>query len=182
MVVTGFAALEVSLKKTLVHDLPRIALLATVFVGLALFATLKSVKGVTLALLALVTEIVMVGVAMRALHIGWHVYDALVLPVLLGITLDEVLFLLHAAEEREGTDAGAGRDFVDEALEKQAPLSTATALTTAAGFGALVACRFDGLFDLGAVGAIGSVAGLVASLVIVPAGLRLWPTRPAKRT
>lgn len=182
VVVTGFAALEVSLKKTLVHDLPRIALLATVFVGLALFATLKSVKGVTLALLALVTEIVMVGVAMRALHIGWHVYDALVLPVLLGITLDEVLFLLHAAEEREGVEATAGRDFVDEALEKQAPLSTATALTTAAGFGALVACRFDGLFDLGAVGAIGSVAGLVASLVIVPAGLRLWPTRPAKRT
>jgi hypothetical protein len=62
---------------------------------------------------------------------------------------------------------------------KQAPLSTATALTTAAGFGALMACRFEGLFDLGAVGAIGSVAGLVASLVVVPAGLRLLaPKKP----
>lgn len=181
VVVTGFAALEVSLKRTLVHDLPRVALLAAVFVGIALGATLRSVKGVGLAMLALATEIAMVGVAMRALHIGWHVYDALVLPVLLGITLDEVLFLLNAAEEQAGADddAAGEEDFVDRALAKQAPLSTATALTTAAGFGALVACRFEGLFDLGAVGAIGSVAGLVASLVVVPAGLRLLhPKRP----
>ncbi len=187
-VVTGFAALEVSLKRTLVHDLPRIALLATVFVGIALGATLRSVKGVSLALFALATEIAMVGAAMRLLHIGWHVYDALVLPVLLGITLDEVLFLLHAAEEREKGEASGeheknpDHDFVARALEKQAPLSTATALTTAAGFGALVACRFEGLFDLGAVGAIGSVAGLVASLVVVPAGLRLLAKTDAAST
>ena len=179
VVVTGFAALEVSLKRTLVHDLPRVALLASLFVGLALGATLRSVKGVGLAMLALATEIAMVAVAMRALHIGWHVYDALVLPVLLGITLDEVLFLLHAADEREKQGLPEGSDFVEDALTKQAPLSTATALTTAAGFGALMACRFEGLFDLGAVGAIGSIAGLMASLVVVPAGLRLLaPKRP----
>jgi uncharacterized protein len=181
VVITGFAALEVSLKRTLVHDLPRVALLATLFVGIALGASLRSVKAVGLALFALATEIAMVAVAMRVLHIGWHVYDALVLPVLLGITLDEVLFLLHAAEEREKEpDSEGGADFVESALVKQAPLSTATALTTAAGFGALMACRFEGLFDLGAVGAIGSVAGLVASLVVVPAGLRLLaPKKPS---
>ncbi len=184
-VITGFAALEVSLKRTLVHDLPRIALLASLFVGIALAFTLRDLRAVGLALLALATEIALVGVAMRLLDIRWHVYDALVLPVLLGITLDEVLFLLHAAEEREtaepteATARVAAGDFVDQALAKQAPLSAATALTTAAGFGALVACRFEGLFDLGAVGAIGSVAGLVASLVIVPAGLRLF-ARPRR--
>ena len=37
--------------------------------------------------------------------------------------------------------------------------------------------RFDGLRDLGLVGAIGSVAGLVVALVVVPAGLRLWGFR-----
>ncbi|HQY61115.1 MAG TPA: MMPL family transporter [Polyangiaceae bacterium] len=181
-VVTGFAALELSLRRTLVHDLPRIALLASVFVGVALGFTLRSVRSVALALLALATEIAMVGVAMRVLNIRWHVYDALVLPVLLGITLDEVLFLLHAADERSRSRDGSEgtADPIDAALDKQAPLSAATALTTAAGFGALVACRFEGLFDLGAVGAIGSVAGLVASLVVVPAGLRLLaPTPPA---
>jgi predicted RND superfamily exporter protein len=58
-------------------------------------------------------------------------------------------------------------------LEAQGPLVACTALTTAAGFAALVACRFDGLADLGAVGALGSVAGLVCAMVLVPAGLRL---------
>ena len=58
-------------------------------------------------------------------------------------------------------------------LEAQGPLVAATALTTAAGFAALLACRFDGLYDLGAVGALGSVAGLLCALLLVPAGLRL---------
>jgi hypothetical protein len=49
----------------------------------------------------------------------------------------------------------------------------ATALTTSAGFAALLACRFEGLFDVGAVGAIGSLAGVFAALLVVPAGLSL---------
>ena len=65
-----------------------------------------------------------------------------------------------------------------EALRTQGPLVAATALTTAAGFAALVACRFDGLRDLGEVGTIGVLAGLVAALVVVPAAVRLLAARP----
>jgi predicted RND superfamily exporter protein len=97
------------------------------------------------------------------LSVRWHVYDALVLPVLFGVTIDESMFLLHAAQDQS----------MAEALRKQGPLVAATALTTAAGFVALVACRFDGLRDLGAVGAIGVLAGLAAALVVVPAAVRL---------
>src|SRR5439155_15584856 len=102
-------------------------------------------------------------VTSRALGVHWHVYDALVLPVLLGITLDEAMFLLEAARDRR----------IDDAVAEQAPLAAATALTTAAGFGALVVCRFDGLVDVGKVGALGSTVGLVAALVVIPAGLRI---------
>ncbi len=55
----------------------------------------------------------------------------------------------------------------------------ATALTTAAGFGALGFCDFDGLRDLGWVGALGSTVGLAVALVVVPAGLRLT-SRPLR--
>jgi predicted RND superfamily exporter protein len=85
--------------------------------------------------------------------------------VLFGVTIDESMFLLHAARAHSR----------DEALREQGPLVAATALTTAAGFIALVACRFDGLRDLGTVGAIGVIAGLVAALVVVPAAMRLLP-------
>jgi predicted RND superfamily exporter protein len=132
--------------------------------------SLRSVSAVALAALVLVVEIAIVLLLSRLLGVRWHVYDALVLPVLLGITLDEALFLLEATR----------RASVDEALAEQAPLATATALTTAVGFGALMVCRFGGLVDVGKVGALGSVAGLLCALVVIPAGFRVW-SRPRAR-
>jgi hypothetical protein len=168
-VITGYAHLEVSLKHALARDLPRVALSALVLVAITLRAALGRARDVALAILTVVVELALVGLLMRAFHLRWHVYDALVLPVLIGITIDEAMFLLHAARE----SGGGGADVVRATLEAQGPLVACTALTTAAGFAALVACRFDGLADLGAVGALGSVAGLVCAMVLVPAGLRL---------
>ncbi len=167
-VITGYPFLESALKDTLASDLPKIAAVALLFVCIALSASLRSVRDVVLATLTLIVALAIVGAAMRLLGIHWHAYDALVVPVLLGITMDEAMFLLHAAQAREGEQDG-----VAHALREQGPLVLSTALTTSAGFIALVVCRFDGLRDVGAVGAIGSLAGLVSALLIVPAGLRL---------
>ena len=107
--------------------------------------------------------------AMRAFDLRWHAYDALVVPVLIGITLDESMFLLHAAGLSE------------DAMRAQGPLVSATALTTASGFAALLVCRFTGLVDVGAVGALGVIAGLAASLIVVPAGLRVFTRADVRR-
>lgn len=163
-IVTSYSALDDALRDRLANELPKIALLALALVAVGLRAALGRARDVALALAALLAEITVLGLAMRALGVRWHVYDALVVPVLLGITIDEAMFLLYAAK---GADAGA------RALRVQGPLVVSTALTTAAGFAALLVCRFDGLRDLGAVGALGSVAGVVAALAVVPAGLRL---------
>jgi predicted exporter len=171
VVVTGYTHLEAALKRTLAHDLPRVALCALVLVAIALRTALGRAGDVVLAILTVVAELAIVAVLMRVFHLSWHVYDALVLPVLIGITIDEAMFLLHAAR-----DAKAGADPIGHTLEAQGPLVASTALTTAAGFAALLACRFDGLYDLGAVGALGSVAGLFCALLLVPAGLRLTRT------
>jgi predicted RND superfamily exporter protein len=163
-VVTGYADLERGLTETLARDLPRVLAGALGIVVLVLGASLRRPSRVVLAVLVLVAEIGIVLVLARVFAVRWHVYDALVLPVLLGITLDEILFLLEAAE-RTGS--------IEEALVEQAPLGLATALTTAAGFGALVVCRFGGLVDVGKVGALGSVVGVLVALVVVPAAHRL---------
>lgn len=166
-IFTGFAELENALGDTLARDLPRILLCAAGMVLFVLGASLRRPSRVALAILVLVVEIAIVMVVTRWLGVRWHVYDALVLPVLLGITLDEALFLLEAAERRGSIDA---------ALAEQAPLGAATALTTAAGFAALCICRFAGLVDIGKVGATGSVAGLVCALLVIPAVMRFMPT------
>jgi hypothetical protein len=168
-IVTGYARLEGGLKATLAHDLPRIALAALALVAIALGASLRSARDVLLAASTLIVAIAIVALCMRFMRVPWHAYDALVVPVLLGITMDEAMFLLYAAREGQG-DARAR---IEHALREQGPLVVATALTTSAGFAALLACKFEGLYDVGAVGAVGSLAGLVSALLIVPAGLAL---------
>jgi hypothetical protein len=175
-VITGYHHLETALRDALAHDLPIVALVALGLVIVTLRAILRRASDVALALATIGVEVAAVALVMRLAHVRWHVYDALVIPVLIGITMDESMFLLHAARRGNplaSEDGAATGDPIEIALREQGPLVASTALTTAAGFAALLACRFDGLFDLGAVGALGSVLGLVAALVVVPAGLRL---------
>ena len=167
-VITGFDAIDRALRSVLARDLVLVGGVALVLVGLGMRLVLRSARHALVALATLACEMGAVGLAMRALSVRWHVYDALVLPVLFGVTVDESMFLLHAAQGNS----------MAEALRTQGPLVAATALTTAAGFVALVACRFDGLRDLGEVGTIGVLAGLVAALVVVPAAVRLLAARP----
>ncbi len=162
-VVTGYPVLERSLKEALAHDLPRVSLAALVLVALALRAVLRRFREVLVALIALAAELLLVALLVRLFAIPVHVYDALVLPVLIGITVDESMFLLHAA--RRGGPAAA--------LRSEGRAIVATATTTAAGFAALLVCHFPGLRDLGAVGLVGTLAGLVASLLVVPAAAKL---------
>jgi uncharacterized protein len=161
-VVTGFPLLDAALRASLTRDLPRVGIVALAVAAIALGATLRKGGHVVLALAVVAVEIAALGVAMRIFGIHWHAYDALVVPVLIGVTLDESMFLLYGATTPE------------EALRVQGPLVTTTALTTASGFAALLVCRYPGLFDVGAVGALGVVFGWLAALFVVGAGLRLW--------
>jgi hypothetical protein len=161
--VTGFDAIDRGLRDVLGRDLVLVGGVALVLVAVAMRLALRSARHALVALATLVCEMALVGVAMRALSVRWHVYDALVLPVLFGVTIDESMFLLYAARTHS----------IEEAMRTQGPLVAATALTTAAGFAALIACRFDGLSDLGLVGTLGVLAGLLAALVVVPAALRV---------
>jgi hypothetical protein len=152
-VITGFDAIDRALRGVLARDLVLVGGVALLLVAVGMRLVLRSARHAIVALATLACEMGAVGLAMRVLSVRWHVYDALVLPVLFGVTIDESMFLLHAAQEHS----------MAEALRTQGPL----------GFVALVACRFDGLRDLGAVGAIGVLAGLAAALVVVPAAVRL---------
>lgn len=176
-VVTGYQHLETALRASLAHDLPIVGGIALLLVILTLRALLHRGSDVVLSLATIVIEVAAVALLMRILHVRWHVYDALVLPVLIGITMDESMFLLHAA--RTGQSEGESLDrTISRALSEQGSLVVATGLTTAAGFAALLVCRFEGLFDLGAVGALGSALGLLSALFVVPAGLRAMEREP----
>jgi predicted exporter len=168
-VITGFYSIDRGLRDALGRDLVVVGGAALVLVAVGLRLALRSARETLIALATLACELGVVGLAMRVLAVRWHVYDALVLPVLFGVTIDESMFLLYAA--RNGS--------IRSALEHQGPLVAATAFTTSAGFAALIACRFSGLRDLGIVGTVGVLAGLLAALVVVPSALRVMAPRGA---
>lgn len=174
-VLTGYTRLEASLRESLSHDIPRIAVVAAILVVLALAASLRSARDVLLAAMVVACEVAAVLLLLRVFNIPLHAYSALVIPVLLGITVDEGMFLLHRARAE-----GAGPHVIAATLRDEGPPIAATALTTAVGFGSLAFCDFDGLRDLGLVGAIGSTVGLLVALIVVPAGLRLFSRPPAR--
>ncbi len=171
--ITGYGRLERSLKQSLLADMPRIGVVAGLLVVAALAFALRRLRDVLLAGAVVIAEIGIVLFAIRLLEVPLHAYDALVLPVLLGITVDEGMFLLFRARETG--------DEIDETLRREGPPVATTALTTAAGFGGLILCDFDGLRHLGMVGAIGSISGLLVALVVVPAGIRLTAQQPPRR-
>lgn len=162
--VTGYGRLEENLRQSLNNELPRVGLLALLLVAATLVVSLRRARDVVLALLVIVTQGAMVLGLMRLFGVPLHIYNALVLPVLLGITVDEAMFLLFRA--RRSTSLRA-------VLLHEGPPIRTTALTTAAGFAGLLICDFDGLRHVGMVGALGSLSGLVMALLAVPAGLRL---------
>lgn len=157
-VVTGYARLDGALRSSLLSDFPRIGAVAAVLVLAAMATALRSRRDVGIAVATLSFEIVWVLAVIGWLGIRLHAYDVMVLPVLLGVTVDEAMFLMHRARDR-----GLG-----DSLQHEGPSVVATGTTTAAGFGALLVCRYDALADMGKVGLSGVLIGLAAALLVVP--------------
>lgn len=155
--ITGFARLDKVLADSVREDLPRVLLAAVALVAAVVSLSFRRRRDGLVALGALVLGALWVTAIVRWWPLPIHLYNAFVLPVLLGITVDEVMFLLHRAR------AGGVR----AALEVEGPNVVVTGLTTACGFAALVSCSFPGLRDMGVLGAVGASVGLVVALGVV---------------
>jgi hypothetical protein len=92
-----------------------------------------------------------------------------VLPILLGIGIDDGLHALQGARLHGGVVAS---------LRENGRAMALTTLTTCAGFGSLVASRVPSLRGGGALVAAGTALCLVATLVVLPAVDALSGGRP----
>lgn len=86
-----------------------------------------------------------------------------VLPILVGIGIDDGLHAVH----------GAGRDAPERAFREAGLAMTLTTLTTCVGFGTLAVSHLPGLRHAAVLVPLGVVACLAATLLVVPAASRL---------
>ena len=96
-----------------------------------------------------------------ALGRGFNLANFFSVPILIGIGVDNGIHLVHRGREGDGAHLGDTTRGV-----------FLTSMTTAIGFGCLSFASHRGLQSLGQVMAIGSLAVLAASLLVLPALLR----------
>jgi hypothetical protein len=104
-------------------------------------------------------------VGLRALDVALTPITVAVLPLFLGIGVDNCVYL--AERHRHGASLGGIGTLGGRAV-------LMCSLTTIIGFGFLAFSRFPGLAQLGGLAATAIALGLVASLTLLPACLRAF--------
>ncbi len=159
---TGPERIETEMLKIVKEDLFLLTPFAFLLIFLLVFSHFKRPTLTLLTLLPLAIGLLWMMGAMAILGIHINFVNAVILPMIIGMGIDNSIHLLHRYLE-EG-----GRDPI-EALQKTARPMTLCSLTTMLGFGSLVTTRYQALSTMGWVTILGMGFCLINSMVLLPA-------------
>lgn len=114
---------------------------------------------------------------MALLDLQLNMANLIILPLFLGIAVDDGIHLVHRMrEDPEGAAAPLTRS-TGKAI-------VLTSLTSIVGFGSLMVARHAGIFSLGLLTAVSVGCALLATLVVLPLASHLFPpgSAPSART
>lgn len=132
---------------------------AFLMVGLLLLLQFRRKRPALLCLLPLVCGVAAAMGAMALLGLELNVLTMAIGPLMVGLCVDDGIHLVERLER--------GESRLDVLRESGAAI-VITTLTTVTGFACLGFARFPGIRELGAIGSIGILVALVASLQLVP--------------
>jgi len=168
--VVGNAVLSAKLQDLMVRSL--------VFVALAVFASiivylyfyfqsaarsLLAMVPVVFALLGMLASVHIMGIKLTYLNV-------IALPMIVGIGVDSAIHLLGRFYEDEGRN-------MRFAIERTGRAIVVTGLTTIMGFGSLTFASFQGIREIGILAIVGTLCTMFATLVFLPAILKLLDPR-----
>ncbi len=138
-----------------------------------LFIDFRNLKDVLLSLAPM-----LVGLGIMFGTLGWldiplNPANMIVLPLILGIGIDDGVHIIHEYRKRQGRFR----------LAASTPTSILiTTLTTIIGFGSMMIASHRGLQSLGRVLVIGAVACMFTSIIMLPAVLAWWTRNDDEET
>ncbi|MCA9692677.1 MAG: MMPL family transporter, partial [Myxococcales bacterium] len=152
------------------RDGPIVMSLATGVLIVTALLMFRSLAGVLIVLSTVGVALAWLTGLMVALGWRWHFFNVIALPLLIGMGQDYGIHLYHRYREE-----GPGR--LGVVLRGTGSAIFFTSLTTVIGFSGMMFVDHPGLASLGKVSVIGITLCLVASVVFVPALLRLGEWR-----
>ncbi|MCG8422856.1 MAG: MMPL family transporter [Proteobacteria bacterium] len=148
------------------RDLPAALALASLLVVLILIGHFRRVVSVVVVAGAIALAIVATLAVLAATAIQLNIYNAVIIPCIVGIGMDNAIHIQHAYHR-----GGVGS--LPRVLSTTGIAVFLASLTTAVGFGATITARQGGLEAMGLTAVIGAMCAFVSSTVVLPAVLYL---------
>ncbi|MFC1889040.1 MMPL family transporter [Thermodesulfobacteriota bacterium] len=172
--ITGPAVQNYDATKSLLDAYLRGGLYAIAAILVILLVDFRNPFFVMLALIPLVIASLWTLLGMQVFGIPFNPANLVIIPLLVGIGVDNGIhvvrhFLGSDSPEDEVAGTSTGRAI------------TLSSLTTMAGFGSLAIARHQGIHSIGALLTLAMASCLVASLVVLPAVLRILPSGTRRR-
>lgn len=148
-------------------DGPRVLALAAAAVLLILILDFRRFDRVLLVGSSVVLGVTAMLGVMVLFDMSLNLFNAVVLPTVLGIGIDNAVHLMHAYHER-------GRGSVPLVVATSGRAALLSSATTAIGFGSSIIAHHLGIQQLGVLALIGVGTTFLASTVLLPSVLRLF--------
>lgn len=161
---TSAELIAVQLRGMVKRDFTLLAPLALALVLILLIVHFRSIIWVGMALCPLLGGVAYMLGASALLGIEFNPANAVVVPLILGIGIDDGIHIVHRYRERK--DVGVAVRLTGRAV-------IMTSLTTMVGFGSLSTSHFPALASLGHIALLGIGSCLLSSLLLLPSLLML---------
>jgi uncharacterized protein len=162
------AQLEAELERMLRRELVVFLTLAIVGNLFLLWRAAGSIRIAPVLMIPALLGVLLVFAGMTVAGIALDPVNLIVLPLILGIGVDDAVYLY--AGIRSGQR-------VDEAMHESGRALVMTSYTEIAGFGCLALSRSPALATMGLLAAVGLLVSLTATVAVLPAALRLAERR-----
>lgn len=159
--ITGAERVESDILQLVREDLFLLAPISFLIIFLLVFSHFRRWKTTLFTLMPLAMGLIWMLGAMALLGIRINFVNAVILPMIIGMGIDNSIHLMHRYLE------GGGKDPV-HALSATARAMTMCSITTMLGFGSLVTARYQALSTMGWVTILGMGFCLIASLTFLP--------------
>lgn len=164
--ITGAPVLQLAAGRTVSDAFIQAFMYAGLFITLLLLLLLRSVLDTLRVLAPLALSGLILSATTVWLGIPFNFANVIALPLLLGVGVDSGIHVVHRLRQHRRGDG----PFLATSTARAVVLSS---LTTMAGFGSLAFSHHAGTASMGKLLAIGMVAILVTTLIVVPALFRV---------
>lgn len=173
---SGLALSHVAHGVMIMEGFRKAAMIAAAAIFVVLLIDLRSARDAALALLPTALGWGWMILGMRMFGLAFDVANIVALPLVLGVGIAYGVHLMHRIREGDpspGSSAPAELPTIDDAIRGTGGAIAVAALTTVAGFAALMVPDYGGMRSLGFVMCLGITTCLVATVVVLPAVLLL---------